>query len=396
MKPLSKVAQNVHASATMAVDSKFKQMKADGLDVIGFGAGEPDFNTPDNIKLAGISAILENKTKYTPAAGIIPLRQAIADRLYEDCGIDYDYSQIVVASGAKHNVYLALAALIDPGDEVVVPIPFWLSYGEMVPIVGGVPVFVNATEDQGFKMTAKQLESVITDKTKVVVINNPSNPAGMVYSREELKAIADVCVKHDLYILADEIYYKLVFDGKEFVSVASLGEEIKERTIVINGVSKCYCMTGWRLGYSASNKELAKAMSAYVGHSTGSPSTISQYAAIEALTGPQEGIEEMRKVFEERRNYIYKRINEIDGVSCIKPEGAFYVMMNIEGLIGKTLGGREIKDGNDFAVAFLEKSLVAVVPCAGFGAPNFVRWTYAASMENIKRGLDRLEEFIKG
>ena len=396
MKPLSKVAQNVHASATMAVDSKFKQMKADGLDVIGFGAGEPDFNTPDNIKLAGISAILEDKTKYTPAAGIIPLRQAIADRLYEDCGIDYDYSQIVVASGAKHNVYLALAALIDPGDEVVVPIPFWLSYGEMVPIVGGVPVFVNATEDQGFKMTAKQLESVITDKTKVVVINNPSNPAGMVYSREELKAIADVCVKHDLYILADEIYYKLVFDGKEFVSVASLGEEIKERTIVINGVSKCYCMTGWRLGYSASNKELAKAMSAYVGHSTGSPSTISQYAAIEALTGPQEGIEEMRKVFEERRNYIYKRINEIDGVSCIKPEGAFYVMMNIEGLIGKTLGGREIKDGNDFAVAFLEKSLVAVVPCAGFGAPNFVRWTYAASMENIKRGLDRLEEFIKG
>lgn len=396
MKPLSKVAQNVHASATMAVDSKFKQMKADGLDVIGFGAGEPDFNTPDNIKLAGISAILENKTKYTPAAGIIPLRQAIADRLYEDCGIDYDYSQIVVASGAKHNVYLALAALIDPGDEVVVPIPFWLSYGEMVPIVGGVPVFVNATEDQGFKMTAKQLESVITDRTKVVVINNPSNPAGMVYSREELKAIADVCVKHDLYILADEIYYKLVFDGKEFVSVASLGEEIKERTIVINGVSKCYCMTGWRLGYSASNKELAKAMSAYVGHSTGSPSTISQYAAIEALTGPQEGIEEMRKVFEERRNYIYKRINEIDGVSCIKPEGAFYVMMNIEGLIGKTLGGREIKDGNDFAVAFLEKSLVAVVPCAGFGAPNFVRWTYAASMENIKRGLDRLEEFIKG
>ena len=396
MKPLSKVAKNVHASATMAVDSKFKQMKADGLDVIGFGAGEPDFDTPSNIKLAGINAIIENKTKYTPAAGIIPLRQAIADRLSKDCGIDYDYTQIVVASGAKHNVYLALAALVDPGDEVVVPIPFWLSYGEMVPIVGGVPIFVNATEDQGFKMTAEQLESVITERTKVVVINNPSNPAGMVYSRQELKAIADVCVKHDLYIIADEIYYKLVFDGKEFVSVASLGEEVKERTVVINGVSKCYCMTGWRLGYSASNIELAKAMSAYVGHSTGSPSTISQYAAIEALTGPQEDIEKMRKIFEERRNYIFERINKIEGVSCIKPEGAFYVMMNIEGLIGKTLGGHVIKDGNDFAVAFLEKSLVAVVPCAGFGAPNFVRWTYAASMEDIKRGLDRLKEFIKG
>lgn len=396
MKPLSKVAQNVHASATMAVDSKAKQMKADGLDVIGFGAGEPDFNTPDNIKLAGIRAILENKTKYTPAAGIVPLRKAIAERLKLDHGIEYDYTQIVVASGAKHNVFITLAALINPGDEVIVPIPFWLSYGEMVPMLSGVPVFVNCTEEQGFKMTAQQLEEAITDKTKVVIINNPSNPAGMVYSRKELEDIAQVCVKHDLYILADEIYDKLVFDGHEFVSVAALGPEVKERTIVINGVSKCYCMTGWRLGFSASNPELAKAMSAYVGHSTSSPSTISQWAAVEALTGPQDAIEDMRKVFQERRDYIYKRMNEIEGVSCIKPEGAFYVMMNIEGLIGKTLGGRVIHDANDFAVAFLEKSLVAVVPCNGFGMPNFVRWTYAASMENIKKGLDRLEEFLKG
>ncbi len=395
MKPLSRAALNVHASTTMAIDSKAKQMKADGLDVIGFGAGEPDFHTPDNIKLAGIKAIIDNNTKYTPAAGIIPLRKAIAERLKLDCGLDYDYTQIVVASGAKHNVFLALAALVDIGDEVIIPAPFWLSYGEMVPMLGGVPVIVTTTHEQGFKITPEQLEAAVTEKTNVVIINNPSIPGGMFYSREELQALADVCVRHDLYILADEIYYKLLFDGREFVSVAALGEDIKERTIVVNGVSKCYCMTGWRLGYSASNLPLAKAMSSYVGHSTGSPSTISQYAAIEALTGPQENIDEMCKVFQARRDYIYERMNSIKGVSCIKPEGAFYVMMNVSELLGKTLHGHLITSDSDFASAFLEESMVAVVPCAGFGTPNYVRWTYATSMENIKEGLDRLEKFIK-
>lgn len=394
MKPVSKIAEAVRASTTLAVDSLAKQMKADGLDVVGFGTGEPDFNTPDNINMAGIRAICDGKTKYTPAAGIIPLRKAIAQRLKEDCGVDYDYTQIVVASGAKHSVYIALAAITNPGDEIIIPAPFWVSYYEMVRMVGGTPVIVEAGEEQNFKITAQQLEAAITDKTKCLMLNNPSNPTGMIYSAEELRAIADVCVKHDLYILADEIYYQLIYDGIEFTSIASLGEEVKERTLLINGVSKSYAMTGWRVGYCAANKTLAKIMSNFLSHSTGAPSTISQWASVEALTGPQEGIEAMRLAFLERRDYIVKRINSIPGVSCIVPNGAFYVMMNIEQLIGKTLCGKLIENDDDFAVALLEKALVAVVPCSGFGMKNFVRWSYAASMENIEKGLDRLEKFV--
>ena len=394
MKPVSKIAEAVRASTTLAVDSLAKQMKADGLDVVGFGTGEPDFNTPDNINMAGIRAICDGKTKYTPAAGIIPLRKAIAQRLKEDCGVDYDYTQIVVASGAKHSVYIALAAITNPGDEIIIPAPFWVSYYEMVRMVGGTPVIVEAGEEQNFKITAQQLEAAITDKTKCLMLNNPSNPTGMIYSAEELRAIADVCVKHDLYILADEIYYQLIYDGIEFTSIASLGDEVKERTLLINGVSKSYAMPGWRVGYCAANKTLAKIMSNFLSHSTGAPSTISQWASVEALTGPQEGIEAMRLAFLERRDYIVKRINSIPGVSCIVPNGAFYVMMNIEQLIGKTLGGKLIENDDDFAVALLEKALVAVVPCSGFGMKNFVRWSYAASMENIEKGLDRLEKFV--
>ncbi len=394
MKPVSKIAEAVRASTTLAVDSLAKQMKADGLDVVGFGTGEPDFNTPDNINMAGIRAICDGKTKYTPAAGIIPLRKAIAQRLKEDCGVDYDYTQIVVASGAKHSVYIALAAITNPGDEIIIPAPFWVSYYEMVRMVGGTPVIVEAGEEQNFKITAQQLEAAITEKTKCLMLNNPSNPTGMIYSADELRAIADVCVKHDLYILADEIYYQLIYDGIEFTSIASLGDEVKERTLLINGVSKSYAMTGWRVGYCAANKTLAKIMSNFLSHSTGAPSTISQWASVEALTGPQEGIEAMRLAFLERRDYIVKRINSIPGVSCIVPNGAFYVMMNIEQLIGKTLGGKLIENDDDFAVALLEKALVAVVPCSGFGMKNFVRWSYAASMENIEKGLDRLEKFV--
>lgn len=394
MKPVSKIAEAVRASTTLAVDSLAKQMKADGLDVVGFGTGEPDFNTPDNINMAGIRAICDGKTKYTPAAGIIPLRKAIAQRLKEDCGVDYDYTQIVVASGAKHSVYIALAAITNPGDEIIIPAPFWVSYYEMVRMVGGTPVIVEAGEEQNFKITAEQLEAAITDKTKCLMLNNPSNPTGMIYSKDELSAIGEVCVKHDLYILADEIYYQLIYDGIEFTSIASLSEDVKERTLLINGVSKSYAMTGWRVGYCAANKTLAKIMSNFLSHSTGAPSTISQWASVEALTGPQEGIEAMRLAFLERRDYIVKRINYIPGVSCIVPNGAFYVMMNIEKLVGKTLGGKLIENDDDFAVALLEKALVAVVPCSGFGMKNFVRWSYAASMENIEKGLDRLEKFV--
>lgn len=395
MKELSRIASAVHASTTLAIDAKAKQMKAEGLDVVGFGTGEPDFDTPDNIKEAAYAAIREGKTKYTPAAGIIPLRKAVAESLKRDLNLDYDYTQIVIASGAKHNLYAALRTLVNPGDEVILPAPYWLSYDEMIAMVGGVSVIVTAGEDQGFKITAEQLEAAVTPKTKAFIINNPSNPTGMLYSKEELEALAAVCVKHDLYIIADEIYFKLLYDERTFTSIASLGEEVKERTIIINGVSKSYAMTGWRIGYAAAPANIAKIMGNYLSHSTGAPSTISQWAAIEAFNGPQDTIEDMRKVFEERRNYLVSRMNEIEGVSCIMPEGAFYVMMNIEKIKGKTLGGTVINTSDDFAMAFLEKELVALVPCSGFGAPDFVRWTYATSMENIKEGLDRLERFLK-
>ena len=394
MKELSRIALKVNPSTTLAIDSIAKQMKADGMDVIGFGTGEPDFMTPDNISVAGIAAIREGKTKYTPAAGIIPLRKAAAARLKADFGLDYDYTQIVVASGAKHNVYAALEVLLNPGDEVIVPAPYWVSYCEMVSMCGGVPVVIETSEAAGFKMTPAQLDAAVTPRTKALILNNPSNPTGMVYTASELRALAGVCMKHDLYVIADEIYYKLLYDGRPFTSFASLGEEIKERTIIVNGVSKSYAMTGWRIGYAAANKQIAKLMANYLSHSTGGPSTISQWAAVEALSGQQDTVEEMRKVFEERRNYFVKRLNSIPGVSCITPEGAFYIMMNIEKLIGRTIGGVKITDDDVFAEAFLKQGLVAVVPCSGFGMKNFIRWTYATSLENIKEGLDRLEKFL--
>lgn len=396
MRELSVRATAVHESSTLAVDSLAKKLKADGKPVVSFGTGEPDFDTPQNIKSAAIQAIKAGQTKYTPAAGLVPLRHAIAKRLMADTGVEYDYSQIVVASGAKHSIFVALMCLLNPGDEVIVPAPYWVTYTEAVAMAGGVPVVVNCDEASGFKMTPEQFEAAITPKTKLLILNNPSNPTGMFYNREELQALADICVKHDLYIMSDEIYYGLLYDGKEFTSVAALSEEIKERTIIVNGVSKSYAMTGWRIGYTASNKQLAKVMANYLSHSTSAPSTISQFASIEALTGDQTSIKIMHDEFEKRRDYIVERMNKIDGVSCIKPDGAFYVMMNMEKLVGRTLGGRVINNGDDFAMAFLEGANVAVVPCSGFGAPMFVRWTYAASMENIKEGLDRLEKFVQG
>lgn len=396
MKELSNVACSVEPSATLSVDSLAKKLKAEGQDIVGFGAGEPDFETPDNIKAAGIHAIEEGKTRYTPAAGMQELREACAYRLKEDFNLDYDYKQIVIASGAKHALYTALTAVINAGDEVIIPAPYWVSYYEMVRMVSGHPVVIRTKEAKGFKITPDQLEAAITEKTKLFMINNPSNPTGMLYTKDELMALMEVCVKHDLYIIADEIYYCLVYDNKEFVSIASLSSEIKKRTIIINGVSKAYAMTGWRIGYAAANPEIASVMANLLSHSASAPSTISQVAATEALTGPQETVEEMRKVFEQRRNYIVERMNTIDGVSCISPDGAFYIMMNIKKLFGRTIGGRRINNADDFAYAFLAKGLVAVVPCTSFGTSSFVRWTYATSMENIKKGLDRLEAFLKG
>ena len=394
MKELSRVAQAVQASTTLAIDAMFKQMKADGIDVIGFGAGEPDFNTPDNIKAAGHKAIDNNKTRYTPAAGVMELRKAVCNRLKEDCGLEYEPTQIVVASGAKHSVFVALQVLLNPGDEVILPAPFWVSYYELIKMAGGVPVIVTATEEDGFKISAEKLAAAVSPKTKAMILNNPSNPTGMMYTKDELMAIADICVENEIYVISDEIYYGLVYDGREFTSFASLGKKAKELTIIVNGVSKSYAMTGWRIGYTASNTQIAKVMANYLSHSTSAPSSVSQWAAVEALEGPQEGVLAMRDEFALRRNYIVERMNRIDGVSCLNPEGAFYVMMNIEKLIGRKFGEIEITDSDSFAKAFLEQGLVAVVPCSGFGAPNFVRWSYATSMENIKEGLDRLEKFL--
>ena len=396
MKELSYLASQVQASSTMAMDALAKQMKADGVDVIGFGAGEPDFNTPDHIKAAAVQAIADNMTRYTPASGTPALKQAVCARMKADCGLDYQPSQVVVTSGAKHCVYIALRALVNPGDEVILPAPFWVSYLELIKMVGADPVVVTAEESADFKVTASQLRESITPNTKAIILNNPSNPTGMVYSREELLELAQVCVENDVYIISDEIYYSLLYDGVTFTSVASLGEEIKRHTILINGVSKAYAMTGWRIGYILADQALAKVMSNYLSHSTGSPCAISQAASVAALNGPQDDVEVMRQAFEERRNYIVSRINQIDGVSCIKPEGAFYVMMNIEQLMGKTLCGETIRSSDDFCSAFLKHGLVATVPCSGFGAPNFVRWSYATSMENIRKGLDRLESFLAG
>ncbi len=376
MKPLSTLAEAVHASSTMAIDSMYKNMKAQGIDVVGFGAGEPDFPTPDNIKEACIRALSENKTKYTPASGIMELKQAVCRRMKEDCGVDYTPSQVVIASGAKHIVYLTVRALVNPGDEVVIPAPYWVSYSEIVRMCGGIPVIAQ------------------TDNTKCVLFNSPSNPTGMMYTREELRALADVCVARDVYIIADEIYYKLVYDGREFVSIAALGEDVKERTILINGVSKSYAMTGWRIGYSLAPEHITRVMSNYVSHSTAAPSTLSQWAAVEALTGPQDTVETMRQAFEERRNYMVDRVNSMELVSCLKPEGAFYIMMNIRKVLGKKCGDVVIDSCDTFAAQLLEKGLVAVVPGSGFDAPDFVRWSYATSLENIKEGMNRLEKFL--
>lgn len=394
MKPLSMIAENVKESSTLAMDTLYKKMKADGLDVIGFAAGEPDFPTPDNIKMAGITAIVENATKYTPATGTLQLKEAICHRLLEDCGVSYEPSQIIVSSGAKHCLYVILRTLVNPGDEVIIPTPAWVSYNEMTKIAGGTPVFIPCPESDHFKLTPEKLEASITERSKCIMFNNPSNPTGMVYTREELIALTDICVKHDLYIIADEIYYKLLYDGAEFTSIASLGDAVKERTILVNGVSKSYAMTGWRIGYLATDSRITKVIARYLSHSTGNPSSPAQAASVEALRGTQDTVEVMRQAFEARRNYMVERMNQMPGISCLKPQGAFYVMMNISQLLGKTLYGQQINSADDFGDLFLKKGLVCTVPCTGFGAPEFVRWSYATSMENIKEGLDRLERFL--
>ncbi len=393
---ISKKYSGICASPTLAIDSKFKQMKADGLNVVGFGAGEPDFDTPQNIKDAAIDAINKGLTKYTPASGILDLKKSICEKLKKDNGLEYKPSQIVISNGAKHSLVNIFGTILNPGDEVIIPSPYWVSYPEMVKLADGVPVTLATTEESNFKFSAAELEKAITPKTRALVLNSPSNPTGMVYSEEELRAIADVAVKHNIYVVSDEIYEKLIYDGKSHVSIASFNDEIKNLTIIVNGMSKAYAMTGWRIGYTASAEELAKVMGNVQSHATSNPNTIAQYAALAALDSDEAQIKEMVDIFEERRNYMVERMNSIDGVSCLMPNGAFYVMMNIKEVMGKELYGKVINGSDDFAELFLEKAMVAVVPGSGFEAEGYVRWSYATSMENIKEGLDRLEKFLRG
>ncbi len=395
MKALSQQAQSVRASTTMAIDTQFKKMRAEGIDVIGFSVGEPDFPTPEHIKQAGIRAIENNQTKYTPTPGTLDVRQAVSKRLKEDWGLDYSTDEIVVTGGGKPVLYGALKALLNPGDEVILPAPYWVSYYELIKMTGGVPVVVETTEEDGFNLTPEHLRAAITPKTKAIILNSPSNPTGMIYSREHLQAIAQVCTEADLYVIADEMYSKLVFDGKEFVSFPTLSDDAKARTILVNGASKTYAMTGWRIGFAAASKEIIKIMSNYFSHSLSGTCSIAQAAAAEAFGGSQAEIETMRQEFERRRNYLYERMSQIPGVHPVRSEATFYMLMNLSELIGKTLYGVEIHDADDFADVFLREGLVAVVPCTGFGAPHYVRWSFAVSMENIQKGLDRLEHFLK-
>lgn len=391
---ISKKASSISPSPTLAISAKAKSMKAQGIDVIGFGAGEPDFDTPAHIKEAAVKALNEGFTKYTPASGTLALKEAVCRKFKRENNLDYTANQIVVSNGAKHSLVNAFTAICNPRDEVIIPAPFWVSYPEMVKLADGVPVFIETTEENRFKFTVEQLEKAITPKTRALVLNSPSNPTGMLYTKEELSAIAEVVVKNNIYVISDEIYERLIYDGLEHTGIASLGEAVKNLTIIVNGVSKTYSMTGWRIGFTASNAQIAKVMGNVQSHGTSNPNSIAQVAAVAALDGPQQDVEMMKQAFVERRNYMVERINSIEGVSCSKPQGAFYVMMNIKNILGKSFYGKVVTNADEFAEMLLEKANVALVPGAGFGAEGYVRLSYAISMENIKEGLDRIEKFL--
>lgn len=391
---LSKKAQAVKPSSTLAITAKAKEMKANGIDVVGFGAGEPDYNTPENINQAAVDAIISGFTKYTPASGTVELKEAISKKFKEFNNLDYKPSQIVVSNGGKHSLKNIFSAILNPGDEVIIPAPFWLSYPEIVKLSDGVPVFVYAYADNHYKMTADQLRNAITDKTKAVVLNSPNNPTGMVYTKEELEAIAAVIVEKDIYCVADEMYEMLIYDGQEHVSIASLNEEIYKRTITCSGLSKSYSMTGWRVGYTGSSEEIAKLMSSIQSHATSNPNSIAQKAAVEALTGPQDAVKDMKVAFEKRRNAMYDRMKEMDYVKVIKPEGAFYLFVDVTEVLGKEYKGEVIGTTNKMADILLTDYSVAVVPCTDFGYPNFIRLSYAISRTQIHKGLDRIQNFL--
>lgn len=391
---LSKKNLNISPSITLAIDTKAKQMKKEGIDVISFGVGEPDFQTPNNIKKAAIEVIEKGLTKYTPVSGLLELKQVICKKLQRENNLQYVPENIIISNGAKHSLWNAFQAICNPGDEVIVPIPYWVSYPEMVKMADAIPVYIECTESNQFKLRKEDLLSAITKKTKAIIINSPSNPTGAVYNKEELEEIAEIAVKNDIIIISDEIYEKLIYDGEKHVSIASLNQEIKNRTILINGMSKGYAMTGWRIGYTASSVEIARIMGNIQSHVTSNPNTIAQHASIEGLSGEQKSVEKMLKAFDERRKYIVNRINGIKDLSCISPKGAFYVMMNISKWIDKEIKGNRISNSIDFANVLLENTNIATVPGAAFGSEHFIRLSYATSLENIKKGLDRMDNFL--
>lgn len=391
---ISNRCRSISPSPTLVIDSKAKAMKKKGIDVVGFGAGEPDFDTPEYIRNAAKAALDEGMTRYTPSSGTLELRTAICAKLKRDNGLEYEPDQIVVSNGAKHSLFNICQTILDPGDEVIIPEPFWVSYPELVQIAGGVPVMVHGHEENDFLVSADDMKPYITPRTKAIILNSPNNPNGCVWPREMLEDIARLAVENQLFVISDEIYEKLVYDGEKHVSIASLGEEIKAQTFVVNGFSKAYAMTGWRLGYCAGPTNVMKAVGALQSHATSNPNSIAQYAGYVALSGGDDIIAAMVAEFDRRRKHIVSRINAIPGLSCRMPKGAFYVMMNISELIGAAQGDKVIRSSTDFAELLLENAKVAVVPGLGFGSDMHVRLSYATSMENIDRGLDRIAQFV--
>ncbi len=391
---LSTRVQAISPSPTVSIDAKAKEMARQGIDVISFGVGEPDFDTPGNVKAAAVSAIEGGFTKYTPVLGIPELREAVAAKLRTENGLDYRPDQILVSSGAKESLYHAVMALCEPGDEVFIPAPYWVTYPEQVKLAGGTPVVIEATAATDFKVTPGMLRERLTPRTRLLLLNSPSNPTGAVYTREELAGLAAFCVEHRIAVIADEIYEKLIYEG-EPVSIASFGPEIKALTVVVNGVSKSHAMTGWRIGYAAGDPGVIKAMSSLQSHSTTHPCSIAQKAAVEALRGPQDEPARMRAEFRKRRDYLLGRLEDFPGFRTRKPAGAFYVFPNVEGLLGSRLAGREVRTDLDLAEVLLTEARVAVVPGTAFGAPGHLRISYAASMERLAEGMDRIEALLR-
>jgi aspartate aminotransferase len=388
---LAKRVASLTPSTTLAITAKAKELKAAGHDVIGLGAGEPDFNTPQHIIDAAVKAMNEGHTKYTPSGGLADLKAEIIKKFKEDQNLGYEPSEIIVCVGAKHALYTLFQVILDEGDEVIIPTPYWVSYPEQVKLAGGVPVYVEGLEENEFKITPEQLQSAITERTKAVIINSPSNPTGMIYTKEELAALGEICLKHDILIVSDEIYEKLVYGGHKHVSIAQISPELKEQTIIINGVSKSHSMTGWRIGYAAGNKEIIRAMTDLASHSTSNPTSIAQYATIAAYSGSQETVEEMRQAFEQRLNIIYEKLIQIPGFSCVKPQGAFYLFPNAKE--AAALAGYHNVD--EFVAALLEEAKVAIVPGSGFGAPDNVRLSYATSLELLEKAIERIKQFME-